>query len=46
MEGRVTKPTRMVHTIRDDTQWTGLAAWYGKLGTSVWAHYGMAKKLL
>ena len=27
-------------------QWTGLAAWYGKLGTSVWARYRMAKKLL
>lgn len=27
-------------------QWTGLAAWYGKLGTSVWAYYRMAKKLL
>ena len=27
-------------------QWTGLAAWYGKLGTSVWARYRMAKKSL
>ena len=27
-------------------QWTGLAAWYGKLGTSVWADFRMAKKLL
>ncbi len=27
-------------------QWTGLASWYGKLGTSVWADYRMAKKLL
>ena len=27
-------------------QWTGLAAWYGKLGTSVWADYCMAKKPL
>ncbi|MGI4758556.1 MAG: GNAT family N-acetyltransferase [Janthinobacterium lividum] len=27
-------------------QWTGLTAWYGKLGTSVWARYYMAKKPL
>ena len=27
-------------------QWTGLVDWYGKLGTSVWADYRMAKKPL
>ena len=27
-------------------QWTGLAAWYGKLGASVWARYRMAKRPL
>ena len=27
-------------------QWTGLTAWYGKLGASVWACYRMAAKLL
>lgn len=27
-------------------QWTGLDAWYGKLGASVWAEYQMASTLL
>ncbi|MGI4756005.1 MAG: GNAT family N-acetyltransferase [Janthinobacterium lividum] len=27
-------------------QWTGLDAWYGNLGTSIWAQYRMAQKSL
>ena len=27
-------------------QWTGLTAWYGKLGATVWAEYRMAQKAL
>ena len=27
-------------------QWTGLDAWYGSLGTSIWAQYRMAQKPL